>query len=413
MVRTAPSRSLVQFESFGKFVQDAWLVSFVLIFLPNETLISTPYLWIAVLFGIALTVNLLFLKTGYQIAITLVASVIVGLTVFLFNAPFWLFVIIIAFSIWRVQERYAKIQEDATHDGPFFTLLVVMFALSYFLITVLNKTQALQDAIILVIVGSVLFILDRIVVQWLSSKNENHVSFSKVLLIFFSIISFAAITFALMVGIGSKARVVFVLLFGNIIEFILYPIGVLMIWLQGIFTNSIKPREITETEQKGKMEVDQKTEQVEWLNTPEDFPWISILAAVSILGIALIVWRLSKNKIEKDEGVEEQAQYERTMSAFNKEEKISSNTWLYSIDTNLVRDKYRDFERQAGQLGSSRQPNETVREWFNRQEWQVSERFYEVYDTVRYSEQQMDAQDGEWFMSELQKLLLKYFDKEV
>ena len=413
MARTAPSRSLVQYESFGKFVQDAWLVSFVLIFLPNETLISTPFLWIAVLMGIALAVNLLFLKTGYQIAITIVVSVIAGLTVFLFNAPFWLFVIIIAFSIWRVQERYAKIQEDATHDGPFFTLLVVMFALSYFLITVLNKTQVLQDVIILVIVGSILFILDRIIVQWLSSKNENRVPFSKVLVIFFSIISFAAITFALMVGIGSKAREVFVLLFGNIIEIILYPIGVLMMWLQGIFSNSIKPREIIVTEQKGKMEVEQKSEQVEWLKAPEGFPWIPILVVVSIIGIAIIVWRLSKMKIEKDEGVKEQVQYERTVSSFNKEEKISSNTWLYSIDTNLVRDKYREFESQAEHLGASRQPNETVREWFKRQEWQVSERFYEVYDIVRYSGQQMNAEDGEWFMTELQKLLLKYFDKEV
>lgn len=403
----------MQVESFGKFLQDVWLASFVLIFLPSETLVSTPYLWIAVLFGIALAVNLLFIKTGYQIAITLVVSVIVGLTVFLFGAPFWLFVVIIAFSIWRVQERYAKLQEDATHDGSFFTLLVVMFALSYFLITVLNKTQAIQDVIILVLVGSVLFILDRIIVQWLRSKNANHVPFSKVLFIFFSIITFAAVTFALMVGIGSKAREWFVMLFGNIIEFILYPVGLLFVWLQNIFNKSINP-EILETARKGKVDVKPaQTQQADWLNSPGDFPWTSIVVAVSILGIALLVWRLSKNKIETNEVLNDQAQYDRERSELVHDEKQSSTTWLYSIDTNLVRDKYRDFERQAGQFGFSRQQNETVREWFKRQEWQVSERFYEVYDMVRYSGQQMDAQDGEWFMIELQKLLLKYFDKEV
>ena len=414
MERTAPSRSLVQFESFGKFLQDAWLASFVLIFLPSETLISTPYLWITALFVIALAVNLLFIKTGYQIAITLVVSVIVGLSVFLFDAPFWLFVVIIAFSIWRVQERYAKLQEDATHDGSFFTLLVVIFALSYFLITVLNKTQAIQDVIILVLVGSVLFILDRIIVQWLRSKNSNHVPFSKVLFIYFSIITFAAVTFALMVGIGSKAREWFVMLFGNIIEFILYPVGLLFVWLQNIFKQSINPPEILETARKGKVDVKPaQTQQVEWINAPGDFPWITIVVAVSILGIAILVWRLSKNKTETNEVLNEQAQYDRERSELVHDEKQSSTTWLYSIDTNLVRDKYRDFERQAGQFGFSRQPNETVREWFKRQEWQVSERFYEVYDMVRYSGQQMDAQDGEWFMIELQKLLLKYFDKEV
>ena len=241
MEKSTPSRSLVQYESFGKFLQDAWLVSFLVLFMPNETLISPHYIWIAVLFSIAIAVNLLFLKTGYQIAISLVVSVIVGLIVFIFNAPFWLFLFIIAFSVWRVQERYAKIQEDATHDGSFFTLLVVMFAISYFLITVFNKTQVVRDVFILAIVGSVLFVLDRIVVQWLRSKNSTQVPFSKVLFIYMSIISFAAVAFALMLGIGSKAREWFVLLFGDIIELILYPVGVVFVWLRNLFLlNSLK-----------------------------------------------------------------------------------------------------------------------------------------------------------------------------
>ncbi len=415
MESTVPSRSLVQFESFGKFLQDAWLVSFLLFFMPSDTLIPIPYLWIAVLFSIALAVNLLFLKTGFQIAIPLIVSVIIGLSVFIFDAPFWLFVVIIAFSIWRVQERYAKQQEDATHDGPFFTLLVVMFALSYFLITVLNKTQELRNVVIFAIVGSLLFLLDRIVVQWLRSKNVNQAPFSKVLIIYFSIITLAAVTFAFMVGIGSKAREWFVLLFGNLIEIILYPIGLLFVWLQNILKQSMNPPEIQGSDQQAKLEIkeQQTTQQVEWLNAPGNFPWLTVLVCVSILGIGILVWRLSKNNSEKIEVAEDLARYERSGIEQHKEEKMSSSTWIYSMDTNLVRDKYREFESKAGQIGHSRKQNETVREWFTREEWQVSERFYEVYDMVRYSGQQMDAQDGQWFITELNKLLLKYFDKEV
>jgi hypothetical protein len=414
MEKSTPSRSLVQYESFGKFLQDAWLVSFLLLFMPNETLISPPYIWIAVLFSIAIAVNLLFLKTGYQIAISLVVSVIVGMTVFIFDAPFWLFFFIIAFSVWRVQERYAKIQEDATHDGPFFTLLVVMFALAYFLITVLNKTQVVRDVIILAIVGSVLFLLDRIVVQWLRSKNATQVPFSKVLFIYMNIISFAAVAFTLMVGIGSKAREWFVLLFGDIIELILYPVGVMFEWVQSIFTQFSQEPEGKKLMKPQKIEVKpQQFQQMEWLDAAGGFPWLAIIISVSILGIAIIVWRLSKNKTEKIEVAEEQTQYERSESTLNKEKEMPSTTWLYSIDTNLVRDKYREFESEAGRMGYSRQQNETVREWFNREGWQVSENFFEVYNLVRYSALQMNAQDGEWFMTELKKLLLKYFDKDV
>lgn len=414
METSVPSRSLVQFESFGKFMQDAWLVSFLLFFIPSDTLIPIPYLWLAVSFSIAIAVNLLFLKTGYQIAIPLVVSVIIGLTVFIFDAPLWLFVVIIAFSIWRVQERYAKQQEDATHDGPFFTLLVVMFALSYFLITVLNKMQELQNVVIFAIVGTLLFLLDRIVVQWLRSKNGNQAPFSKVLIIYFSIITLAAVTFALMVGIGSKAREWFVLLFGNMIEIILYPIGLVFEWLQNILKQSMNPPEIQGSDQQAKLEIaEQQTQQVEWLDAPGNFPWLAILVCVSILGLGLLVWRLSKNNAEKIDVADDLARYERSGSEQLKEEKMSSSTWFYSMDTNLVRDKYREFESKAGQIGYSRKQNETVREWFNREEWQVSERFYEVYDMVRYSGQQMDAQDGQWFITELKKLLLKYFDKEV
>ena len=157
----------------------------------------------------------------------------------------------------------------------------------------------------------------------------------------------------------------------------------------------------------------QQFQQLDWLDAPGDFPWLAIIISVSILGIVIIFWRLSKNKTEKVEVAQEQTVYERSGSNLNKEVEMPSTTWLYSMNTNLVRDKYREFESEAGRMGYSRQQNETVREWFNREGWQVSENFYEVYNLVRYSGQQMNAQDGEWFMTELKKLLLKYFDKDV
>lgn len=413
MERQIPSKSLVQFESLGKFLQDAWLISFVFVFMQDDTMIAIPFVWIIIMFLIAIAVNTIFLKTGYRLAVSLLVSVIIGLTVFLFGGPFWLFAAIIVFSLWRIQERYAKIQEDATHDGPFFSLLVGVFALTYFLAIALNKTDALRYIILLAIIGLVLFMLDRMIVQWLRSKGTNQVSFSKVLIIYISITSGASIIFILIVTIGNKGRELIVSLFGNIIETILYPIGMFIEWLQNIFTNAIRPGANKLTIQFGK-EFDEveETKQVEWLDLPKDLPLIPIIITISIVVIGIIVWRLSKFKTEKIEIANELAEFERSESVQTQIEDEKSIKWIYSLETNVVRDEYRKFEEQAGYFGFKRQQNETIREWFKREEWKVSEQFYEIYDVVRYSGLTMNSQNGKWFMKELENLTIKYL-KEV
>ena len=110
---------------------------------------------------------------------------------------------------------------------------------------------------------------------------------------------------------------------------------------------------------------------------------------------------------------QENAQYERSQIEYSPRKTEQIPPWSYSMDTNIVRDAYRDFENESGQIGFSRKPNETIREWFKRQEWIVTEHFYEVYDIVRYSGELMDDQDGKWFIQELKNLSEKYFQEEV
>ncbi|WP_075617377.1 hypothetical protein [Paenisporosarcina indica] len=414
MEKTLPSKQLVQFESFGKFLQDVWLVAFLLIFAHNEAVIPIPFLWVLMLFLIGVGVTILFRRTGYQIAVAVVVAGVIGGTVFLFNAPFWLFFVITAFAIWRIQERFAKVQEDVTHDGVFFILLVVFFAFAYFLATVLNNKEAIQDSLILVVLGLLLFVLDRMIVQWLRSKGDNQVPFSKLLVSYITIMGIASITFGLLAGLGSKAREVFVSLFGNFLQVLFYPFGLLIEWLRNIFVAKIRPLEPRESQSKGEMEYKESEKVVNEVYTATmDIPWIAVISILSIIVIAIVVWRLSKHKIEPVEIVQDIAHYERSQMESAPIKTGQALAWSYSMDTNIVRDAYRDFENEAGQIGFSRKPNETIREWFKRQEWIVTEHFYEVYDIVRYSGELMDDQDGQWFIQELNNLSEKYFKEEV
>lgn len=414
MATSVSSKPLVQFESFGKFLQDVWLMSFLFLFIRVDTTIFFPFVWIGILFLIATTVNLFFYKTGYQIAISVLVSFLLGLLAFLFGAPVWFFIVILVFSIWRIQERYSKIQEDSTHDGYFMTALLVLFSLSYFLATILQKPDVIRETILLAIIGLLLFLLDRMIVQWKYSKQENRVPFYKLVLFYLGITSFAAIAFAVIAGFADKARKSIVLLFGDLYGVILYPVGLLMEGLRALFSKFINPpiaRESQKTQaQPEQVEIDNYSKEIGlW----QDFPWLAILGGLILIGVIIFVWRLAKNKSQVEVVKANQVDYERTQISALKMGKQNDMTWNYSMETNVVRDAYREFERNASSVGFTRHQNETMREWFTREGWHVSERFYDIYDYVRYSQGLMNEQDGKWFIDNLEQLSKKYFSNEV
>lgn len=411
MERTIPSKSLVQFESLGKFVQDVWLVSFVLIFIDSEKSMNIPFVWIGILMTIALAVHLLFFKTGYQIAVSVIISVLVGIIALFFGVPLWLIAFILVFSVWRIQERYAKIQENPTHDGAFLSLLVVFFAGSYFLATVFNQRDALHASVLLSLIGLMLFLFNRLCIQWLRSRQSNQVPFSKVFGLFISIIGVAAIAFGLIAGFGKQARESFTILFEDVFLYILYPFGLLIQWLQQEFSRFVRPPEYREETPVGELQFEEnQPNESNWSMSSFEISCLPILIILCLVVIVFIVWRFSKLKVEPIELLIDQASMERSASQTTMVEQKSEEIWQYSMETNVVREAYRDFEKSARESDFHRQPNETLREWFKREGWLVSERFYEVYDVVRYSGAVMNAQDGQWFINELENLFEKYFN---
>ncbi|MGE6487799.1 hypothetical protein [Paenisporosarcina sp. NPDC076898] len=414
MAPAVSSKPLVQFESFGKFLQDVWLMSFLFIFIRVDTTISFPFLWIGILLLIAIVINLFFYKTGYQIAISLLASVVFCFLAFVFGAPLWFFVAILAFSLWRIQERYSKIQEDATHDGYFMTLLLVIFSLSYFLATILRRPDAIRETILLAIVGLLLFMLDRMIVQWKRSKEENRVPFYKLVLFYLGIIGIAAFAFGMIAGLAGKARESIVLLLGDLFVLILYPVGLFMEGIRGLFSKFISPPAARESVYKPTGQFQQnEADKFKGHDFVLDIPWVAILSSILLIIVIIFVWRLAKNKAQVVEFDENHMEYERTQSKSKHVNEQKDVAWNYSMETNVVREAYRDFEKDASSKGFTRHQNETVREWFLREGWNVSEHFYDVYDVVRYSEGLMNEQDGKWFIDEMQKLSKKYLIKEV
>jgi hypothetical protein len=409
------SNSIIASQSIGKYLQDIWLIAFLLILIPNQASFSLPLLWLIVHAFILSVILFVFKKTGYQIAVSLFVALIIGLSVFIFDGPFWFYIIIVLASVWRIQERFATEQEDLTHDGSFFMLLIVFFAISIFVSRVLNNSQAIKESYALVISGVVIFVLHRLVVQWLLTREVNKIPFHYIVLFFVGIMGIASSIYLIISLFAEKSRVIFVGIFGDFLMVLLVPFGSLLNLIRGIFLSIMPPQE--EKKETGQ-EVSQALEKIKpiqvQLTESRDIPWMAVAIGVTIVIIVLLLWLLSKKRLEMfntEKKIEATITREAIMTTtISKSEEVA---WSYSMDTNIVREAYRLFESKAKKLGLARLQDETVREWFNRQNWEASNQFFSIYDSVRYGQDQMNSSDGEWFIVQLDVLSEKYFSEKV
>ena len=413
MEASISSKSYVQIESIGKFLQDIWLSAFIVVFLTSHTELSSPLVWVGILMSILITVTILFHKTGYQIAISVIVSVLFGLAIFAFNGPFWLFALVVFFAIWRIQERFSNIQEEVTEDGFFFIFLVLLFTISVVSATIFPNKEALNYAYVLAISGMLLFLLERLTIHWILTKEINQLSYTKVGLVYVAITGIPLIAFYLISNFAEWTRIQFVNIFGDILMMILYPIGLLSNWLKDLIQLRARYPEDQESVNQVEPIAREATKQTSELNVVNDIPWTIIGLVIAVVLLLFFIWRFSKKQRELVEVKKESASIHREAIQLSQLNRSTDIAWAYSMETNIVRDAYREFEKEAREAGYSRQKEETIREWFKRQNWDATNRFYSIYDVVRYSKGSMDAQDGEWFIEQLTLLSKKYFQKDV
>lgn len=413
METSISSKSYVQVESIGKFLQDVWLSAFIVVFLSSHTDLSSPFVWLGILISILITVTILFHKTGYQIAISVIVSVLFGLAIFAFNGPFWLFALLVFFAIWRIQERFSNVQEDATEDGFFFIFLVLFFTISVVSATIFPNKEALNFAYVLAISGMLFFLLERLTIHWMLTKDINQLSYTKVGLVYLAITGVPLIVFYLISNFAQWTRIQFVNIFGDILLMILYPIGSLFNWLKDLIQLRARYPEDQESVKQVEPVAQEATKQASQLNVVNDIPWTIIGLVIIVVLLLFFIWRFSKKQRELVEVKKESASIHREAIQLSQLNRSTDIAWAYSMETNMVRDAYREFEKEAREAGYSRQKEETIKEWFKRQNWNVTNRFYSIYDVVRYSQGSMDVQDGQWFIDQLTILSKKYFQKDV
>ena len=405
----------VQAQSIGKYLQNIWIVALLLVIIHAETNIILPFLWIILQFIIVICVQILISKSGPKPSIPFIVPMSVLLVLFLFNSPLWIYIIGAGISIWRIQVRFNKIQDEQTVESNYNLNLFLLFLVVYlacFLIMVEDYIFPLYSIMIL---GTVIPVATRLFTVWISTNKKNSATISQVtgglsIGLFFVIGLTAVLYFTipfLRAGLGFLMR--------KVMSIAIIPFVPILEYLDKLLDKlEIKvPKEIERIPSEEQLETGRDEVVSETMGA--GFPFEIIFFVITILVIAFFVRFLLKSKPDLLTEEPSVIHYLNKELEDPKEENQNNGQYsLYKVDTSLLRVNYKEFEVEASSFGYYRTKSETVRDWFQRMEWVVPEEFFQIYEEVRYGGLTISSIKAELFQLNLSKIKSEiFFEKDV
>lgn len=405
----------VQAQSIGKYIQDVWIVALLLVIFQNDTTIVLPFLWIILQIIIAICMQIIMNRTGPNPIIPFVVPTGVLLILFWFNSPIWLFLIGTGISIWRIQVRFNKIQDDQTVESSYNLNFFLLFLAVHFICFLLGIENYIFPLYSVVISGVVLPIAMRLYAVWISTNKQNSASISQVVGGFFlgllSLVGLSAVLYFTIPVIRKGLGV----LFGKAMSIAVIPFIPLLEYLDKLVSRLeiIVPEE-SERIQSGE-QTELKPNEMVSESLGNGFPFEIIFFVLAVIIIVIFIRYLLKNKPDTISAEPSVIHYiNKDVEEDRKEKQINGQQSLYKVDTSLLREKYKEFEVEASLYDFERTKSETVREWFVRMEWTVMDEFFQVYEEVRYGNLTISSEKAELFLSNLEKIKTKYFfEKDV
>ena len=174
------SSKMVQAESLGKYIQDIWIIALVSVIFHQETNIVLPFLWIILQVFIVSCVQIIMSKTGPRPIIPYIVPMGVLLILFLFNSPLWLYIIGTGISIWRLQIRFNKIQDEQSVESNYHLSFFLVFLVVHFICLIIGIEDYIFPLYSIVILGIVIQGATRLYAVWISTNKQNSASLSHV-----------------------------------------------------------------------------------------------------------------------------------------------------------------------------------------------------------------------------------------
>lgn len=400
-------------QSLGKYIEDIWIVALFFVIVQQQTTISLPFLWIALQLLIVVMMQIVGRKFGGSQLVTILIPAV--LLIPLISGSIWLYLVSVVFSMWRLDARFKRLQEEQTLGSNFLLFFFLSFV-GVYLFLLSNNKDYLTFLYVVFVSGILVFCILRLIAVWSAADRTNTIS-KKMLALWIGIgILVVSISSFLVYSLFPFVREGIGFLLEGFLTVLMFIVGPPMQSLiEYIQSNAIDPATIINSTEPG----EQLEEQQEPLSyeKPGGFAYVKwLLVAIGATGIAGVVYFLLKKKPEFFVRAENPITYEN--SAYNPEQENESNgqrsNSLYAIESSYLREQYSKFETEAVHYELERRKNETVREWFRRMAWEVKPAFYDIYEEVRYGGASIDENKAKIFLETLEKIKNNnFFKKDV
>lgn len=399
----------IQVQSFGNYLQDIWIVALIFVLFQNDTTIALPFIWIALQLVIAIAAQLIFYKTGPNILVPFILPTFILLLLFFFGSPFWLFVLSVIISIWRIQARFNMMQDEQEVDSSFTLIFFAIFLVVHIISFLMGYEEYRFLLYSVFVTGIALFVGIRLFSVWINTDKHNSVKFGKVLGIYLiSLVSVASFTIFIYF-IAPVIRKMMDFLFVAIMGVVVIPFGPLLEYLENLM-NGLQIRELEEDTripvgEQAKIEPNKIVSEETFLH----FPLVWIVFGLGIIVILFFVRYLLKSKPEKLEVERNNFRNETNQMINSEENQQSQQSSLYKVEASLLSEKYLQFELEAQRFKLDRNKSETVREWFGRMDWLVDDAFFYIYEEVRYGGQLVETTKANTFIKNLEEIKKYHF----
>lgn len=402
---------LIQVVSPGKYVQDMLYFTLILVFFYQETSFPLPYITLVSVLLIAVSATFLYRMVPYSTVTAAILTLLFQSSILLFGGSIVIYLVVSAVSIWRLQNRFGSVQFEGAYDLPFIAIITVQYVILAAASIFFGLKDELALLTALLFIGVIMSVGARLVEQWFKADSLKQLPSDIVKL--FAIVTGTGVAAYLVIrhlGTFVRGGIEFIVL--QVMAMFLPLIGMVLekpiTWLQEL----IASREQEEKPRTSAVAVSEEPEPLRMLTGAEgSFPWLPIVIGAALILLIVVIFYMMKKRPEFEQVESFQHEVERGMMSQNGEE--AQGKWIYSMDSNIVREAFILFEKEAAEAGFSRNRHETVREWFYRMEWETEPRFFTVYDSVRYGAGKVPEEDGSWFLEHLNQIKIKFLKKDV
>ncbi|PFG06932.1 hypothetical protein [Bacillus sp. es.034] len=320
------------------------------------------------------------------------------LSIYFFSAVWWVMVAVLVFLHWKITSYTKSI--DASIEVSSGSVLIFLFIASFSLLT-----GSIRDLGNTNIIYSLLFIFLSIIITFtpiqrmLGDVKNGH---KKVLLKpmgFWFLVTLAGGLLAVFSSLVSKG-IYWVAEKGFwVFSFLVDPIYHQLIKLRDMFLST---RDAQEGEGSEVQKQDFGDAQNFELSQGISFSWVNEVL-LGLLVIAVIIYLVKKRK--SSFGMAREAENSPTMMTqkiVTPVEEDETERIKYSKARDVIRLSMEKFEGEANRWREGRHLNENVQSWFNRIGHSESERFFSLYERVRYGQYVPSQQEVDYFTNQIE-----------